>query len=157
LRDGVKFDGKTDFSGYERLADKGRRHGADFRRARVESLRAGQEGQVVLDHTPFYAESGGQIGDAGLLVGAARASSCATRKRSARSHAHIGVLESGELRVGDRLEAQVDASGAAIALNHSATHLLHAALREVLGKHVQQKARWSRPIDCVSISRIRRR
>ena len=101
----------------------------------------GQEGQVVLDHTPFYAESGGQIGDTGVAVGRKRrALSCAIRKRSAHPFAHLGVLESGELRVGESVEAQVDQERRkAIALNHSATHLLHAALRKVLGKHVEQK------------------
>ncbi len=96
---------------------------------------------MVLDHTPFYAESGGQIGDAGSLIGAggARFTVRDTQKIGA-SFAHVGVLETGELRVGDEVEAQVDGERrTAIALNHSATHLLHAALREVLGKHVQQK------------------
>jgi alanyl-tRNA synthetase len=103
-------------------------------------LQAGQTGQVVLDHTPFYAESGGQIGDTGVLVGgAARFMVHDTRKIGA-SFAHVGVLDAGELRVGDDVEAQVDQERrTAIALNHSATHLLHAALRKVLGTHVEQK------------------
>jgi alanyl-tRNA synthetase len=116
-----------------------------FDGAEVEVLRAGQEGQVVLNHTPFYAESGGQIGDAGVLVGAGPRGAAArftvrdTRKIGA-SFAHVGVLDAGELRVGDAVEAQVNEERrTAIALNHSATHLLHAALRKVLGLHVEQK------------------
>ncbi len=95
----------------------------------------------MLDHTPFYAESGGQIGDTGMLVECQRALyACATRKKSALSFAHVGVLEMGELRIGDAVDAQVDAERRkAIALNHSATHLLHAALRKILGTHVEQK------------------
>ena len=139
--DSVKLSGKTDFSGYDRLARRGRVTALIFDGAVVNELRPGQEGQVVLDHTPFYAESGGQMGDAGSLIGAggARFAVRDTQKIGA-SFAHIGVLETGELRVGDEVEARVDGERrTAIALNHSATHLLHAALREVLGKHVQQK------------------
>jgi alanyl-tRNA synthetase len=102
---------------------------------------------VVLDHTPFYAESGGQIGDAGVLTGVTKAGAIADARFMVRdtqkigaSFAHIGVLESGELRVGDIVEAQIDQERrTATALNHSATHLLHAALRRVLGSHVLQK------------------
>ncbi len=139
-RNELKIDGKTAFSGYERLADKGRITALIHDGAMVPALHAGQEGQVVLDHTPFYAESGGQMGDAGLLVaGGARFVVSDTQKIGA-AFAHIGVLEKGELRVGKQVEAQVDRERRkALALNHSATHLLHAALREVLGKHVQQK------------------
>jgi alanyl-tRNA synthetase len=131
---------KTDFSGYDRLSDTGTVRALAFDGALVDSMRAGQEGQVVLDHTPFYAESGGQVGDTGTLVGpSARFAVRDTRKIGA-SFAHIGVLESGELRLGDPVLAQVDGDRRqAIALNHSATHLLHAALRQVLGIHVQQK------------------
>jgi alanyl-tRNA synthetase len=140
LRDSVKLTGKTDFLGYDRLTDKGVVSSLIFDGATVDALRPGQEGQVVLDHTPFYAESGGQIGDAGVLIGArARFSVRDTRKIGA-SFAHVGALEGGELRVGDTVEAQVDPERrTAIALNHSATHLLHAALRKVLGAHVEQK------------------
>jgi alanyl-tRNA synthetase len=103
-------------------------------------LRVGQEGQVVLDHTPFYAESGGQIGDTGVLIGRMSQFRVRDTLKLGASFAHVGVLESGELRVDDVVDAQVDGERrTAIALNHSATHLLHAALRQVLGKHVQQK------------------
>ncbi len=140
LRDSVKLSGKTNFGGYDRLAGPGRVTALIFDGALVDVLRAGQEGQVVLDQTPFYAESGGQIGDTGSLISAAARFAVRDTQKIGASFAHIGVLETGELRVGDEVEAQVDAERrTAIALNHSATHLLHAALREVLGKHVQQK------------------
>ena len=140
LRDSVKLSGKTDFLGYDRLTDRGAVTSLIFDGALVDALRPGQEGRVVLDHTPFYAESGGQIGDTGVLVsGAARFTVRDTQKVGA-SFVHAGVLDDGELRVGDVVEARVNAERrTAIALNHSATHLLHAALRKVLGPHVEQK------------------
>jgi alanyl-tRNA synthetase len=140
LRESVKLSGKTDFSGYDALAGMGKITALIFDGAVVDSMRPGQEGQVVLDQTPFYAESGGQVGDTGTLVGiTARFAVKDTRKIGA-SFAHVGVVESGELRVGDEVQARVDGDRRkSIALNHSATHLLHAALREVLGKHVVQK------------------
>jgi alanyl-tRNA synthetase len=146
LRDAIKLPGKTEFLGYDRTADQGVVTALIFDGAVVESLRPGQEGQVVLDHTPFYAESGGQIGDVGVLTGTARAGVAPTRfivrdtQKIGASFAHVGVLESGELRVGDSVHAQIDQQRrTATALNHSATHLLHAALRKVLGTHVLQK------------------
>jgi len=140
LRGSVKLSGKTDFLGYDRLADEGRVTALIFDGALVDSLRPGQEGQVVLDHTPFYAEGGGQIGDAGLLIGATSQFTVRDTQKIGTSFAHVGVLDSGALRIGDTVEARVDGERrAAIALNHSATHLLHAALRKVLGTHVEQK------------------
>jgi alanyl-tRNA synthetase len=140
MRDSVKLSGKTDFSGYDRLAGSGRVTALVFDGALVEELRVGQEGQVVLDHTPFYAESGGQIGDTGVLVGPSSQFRVRDTQKHGASFGHIGVLESGALKIGDEVQAEVDAARRkAIALNHSATHLLHAALRQVLGKHVQQK------------------
>ena len=140
LRESVKLSGKTDFSGYDRLAGSGRVTALVFDGALVEALRVGQEAQVVLDHTPFYAESGGQIGDSGVLVGASSQFRVRDTQKLGASFGHIGVLESGVLRLGDEVHAEVDGERrTAIALNHSATHLLHAALRQVLGKHVQQK------------------
>ena len=140
LRDSVKLSGKTEFSGYDHLTGSSRVAALVFDGAVVDTMRPGQEGQVVLEQTPFYAESGGQLGDTGVLAnGTARFFVRDTRKIGG-SFAHAGVLESGELRVGDAIEARVDGDRRnAIALNHSATHLLHAALRQVLGKHVQQK------------------
>jgi alanyl-tRNA synthetase len=140
LRDTIKLSGKTDFSGYDRLADAARVTALIFDGAIVDELRPGQEGQVILDHTPFYAESGGQIGDTGVLKTAHARFTVRDTQKIGASFAHVGVLESGELRLGDAVDAQVDKERRkAIALNHSATHLLHAALRKVLGKHVEQK------------------
>jgi alanyl-tRNA synthetase len=138
--DSVKLSGKTEFLGYDRLAAKGRVTSLIFDGGIVDALRPGQEGRVVLDHTPFYAESGGQIGDAGLLIGATAHFTVRDTQKIGASFAHVGVLDAGDLRVGDVVEARVNAERrTAIALNHSATHLLHAALRKVLGLHVEQK------------------
>jgi len=135
-----KLEATTQFTGYDRFADGGRIAALIADGALVDVLASGQEGQVVLDRTPFYAESGGQIGDTGVLVGGAARFVVHDTQKLGAAHAHIGVLDAGEIRVGERLEAQVDVGRRrALALNHSATHLLHAALREVLGKHVQQK------------------
>ncbi len=126
----------AEFSGYETTHTESVvtaiRHGE----AMVQALGAGEEGVVFLDRTPFYAESGGQVGDRGVLVGDARFLVQDTQK----GYGHIGRLESGVLRVGARVSCEVDgARRRATALNHSATHLLHAALRKVLGTHVTQK------------------
>jgi alanyl-tRNA synthetase len=140
VRESVNIPGKTSFSGYDGVEGSGRIAALIFDGALVDAMLPGQEGQVVLDHTPFYAESGGQIGDSGTLTSAAAHFVVRDTRKIGGSFAHVGVLESGELRVGDELQAKVDAERrTAIALNHSATHLLHAALREVLGKHVLQK------------------
>src|SRR5688572_6894377 len=140
LRAGVTVEGKTNFSGYEHLVDSGTVVALLKNKERAEVLRAGEEGQVVLDHTPFYAESGGQVGDAGTLVlGSARFEVTDTQKLGS-AYAHIGRVASGEFKQGARVEARVDEERRrATMLNHSATHLLHAALRKVLGAHVTQK------------------
>ena len=107
----------------------------------VEAIAAGDDAIVLTDATPFYAESGGQVGDTGQLAAAGVDFQVEdTHKFAGQFHGHVGCLQAGALRVGDVLSASVDAArrGATI-LNHSATHLLHAALREVLGTHVQQK------------------
>ncbi|HKE96551.1 MAG TPA: alanine--tRNA ligase, partial [Povalibacter sp.] len=136
----VSIDGKTNFSGYETLADLGTVVALLRGSEQVQSLRTGEEGQVILDHTPFYAESGGQVGDQGALVAKGTRFVVADTQKIGAAYAHIGKVAEGELKVGDRLEAQVDAPRRrAIMLNHSATHLLHAALRKVLGTHVTQK------------------
>jgi alanyl-tRNA synthetase len=140
LRDSVKLSGKTDFSGYDRLADGAQVTALIFDGAIVDVLKKGQEGQVILDHTPFYAESGGQIGDTGILKSAGARFIVRDTQKIGASFSHVGVLESGELHVGDVVAAQVDVERRkSIALNHSATHLLHAALRKILGTHVEQK------------------
>ena len=139
-RGGASFDARTLFQGYERLTGSGRVVALLKQGAPVDTLGAGEQGEVVLDRTPFYAEAGGQVGDAGELTGpGVRFVVEDTHKRGA-AHSHTGHLEQGSIRVGDTLEAQVDGPRRqATALNHSATHLLHAALRKVLGSHVQQK------------------
>jgi alanyl-tRNA synthetase len=140
VRDSIKLSGKTDFSGYDRLADDARVTSLIFDGAVVDVLRPGQEGEVVLDHTPFYAESGGQIGDTGVLVATNARFVVRDTQKIGASFSHVGILESGELRIGDPVAAQVDQERRKdIALNHSATHLLHAALRKILGTHVEQK------------------
>ncbi|HEY0683844.1 MAG TPA: alanine--tRNA ligase [Steroidobacter sp.] len=140
LRAGVSLDDKTNFSGYENVSDRGNIVALVRGKERVDVLRAGEEGQVILDHTPFYAESGGQIGDTGELLGAGVKFEVLDTQKIGSAFAHVGRLKEGELRVGSRVEAHVDAERRrAIKANHSATHLLHAALRKVLGTHVTQK------------------
>ncbi len=132
----------TAFLGYDGLAAEGCEVVALVRDGRpVQALAAGEEGIVVLARTPFYAESGGQVGDHGRLVGAGGAFAVTdTQKFAGTFHGHLGRVEAGVLAVGDALRAEVDgARRTAVVLNHSATHLLHAALREVLGTHVSQK------------------
>jgi alanyl-tRNA synthetase len=140
LRGGVTVDSKTSFSGYDRHADTASVVAILRGKERVDVLKAGDEGQVILESTPFYAESGGQVGDTGALVGANASFEVSDTQKVGGAYAHIGRVVSGQLKVGDRVEARVDeARRTAIRLNHSATHLLHAALRRVLGTHVTQK------------------
>ena len=107
----------------------------------VEEIVAGEDAVVVLDRTPFYAESGGQVGDRGELVGASGTFIVEdTQKIQAEVYGHKGRLSTGRLRIGDQVNAHVDTvARARAAWNHSATHLMHSALRKVLGSHVQQK------------------
>ncbi|MCI2243675.1 alanine--tRNA ligase [Xanthomonas sp. PPL568] len=132
----------TVFLGYDSLQADGLRVVALLKDGRpVQSVQAGDAVIVLTDKTPFYAESGGQVGDLGTLTAAGtRLTVTDTQKFAGQFHGHVGTLEEGSLKIGDVLAGQVDAErrGATI-LNHSATHLLHAALREVLGTHVQQK------------------
>ena len=132
----------TQFLGYDQLDAAGLKVVALLKDGRpVQAIGAGEEAIVLTDRTPFYAESGGQVGDIGRLSGGGADFSVAdTHKFAGQFHGHVGRLLSGQLRVGDVLSGSIDAArrGATI-LNHSATHLLHAALREVLGTHVQQK------------------
>ncbi len=133
----------TDFLGYESLEYDGCRVVVLLRDGKpVDAVNAGDEALVLLDRTPFYAESGGQVGDTGVLV-ASRGVSFEVRdtlKLSGAFHGHAGRLSHGALKVGDRLSARVDGDRRqAVVLNHSATHLLHAALRDLLGEHVTQK------------------
>jgi alanyl-tRNA synthetase len=140
LRAGVSIEDKTSFGGYENVVGTGKIVALLRDKERVDALRAGEEGQVILDHTPFYAESGGQVGDSGSLVGGAAEFEVRDTLKLGGAYAHSGRLARGQLKVGESVEARVDAvRRRAIMLNHSATHLLHAALRKVLGTHVTQK------------------
>ena len=132
----------TEFIGYEDLESEQLKVIALLREgASVQALNEGEHGILILDRTPFYAESGGQVGDHGQLgAGSARFEVRDTQKLAGVFHGHVGHVSSGSLKVGDVLAARVDsARRQSTVLNHSATHLLHAALREVLGTHVQQK------------------
>ncbi len=133
--------GKTEFRGYDTLAVQARVAALYREGAQVPALRSGEAGTVVLEQTPFYAESGGQVGDRGELVAATGTFEVAdTQKIQAEVSGHHGTLKAGALKVGDAVEAKVDAGLRARTMrNHSVTHLMHKALREVLGPHVQQK------------------
>ncbi|MCR4469251.1 alanine--tRNA ligase [Burkholderia sp. SCN-KJ] len=140
---GLEYSGaKTTFHGYEEIAfDDAKVVALYVDGSAVNEVKTGQDAVVVLDHTPFYAESGGQVGDQGVLANAATRFSVAdTLKVQADVIGHHGTLEQGTLKVGDVLRAEIDAHRRArTQRNHSATHLMHKALREVLGAHVQQK------------------
>ncbi len=131
----------NDFVGYDTLLSHAKVQALYVDGTPVQELKAGQQGVVVLDTTPFYAESGGQVGDQGLIHnGGAQFHVLDTQKIKADVFGHHGELQSGSLKVGDAVQAHVDTDlRAATVRNHSATHLMHKALREVLGGHVQQK------------------
>ena len=133
--------GKTEFHGYETLSLPAKVAALYREGTQVAALRSGESGTVVLDRTPFYAEAGGQVGDRGELVGSGGTFAVDdTQKVQAEVFGHHGRLKTGTLKVGDKVTAQVDtALRAATMRNHSVTHLMHKALREVLGGHVQQK------------------
>jgi alanyl-tRNA synthetase len=137
----VDIEGETDFTGYEDIEDQGTVIALYRDGEECDRLAAGDKGIVVLDVTPFYAESGGQVGDRGTLAGDKASFGVEdTQKHGDGIICHIGQVARGELQVGDRVTARVDgALRGATALHHSATHLLHAALRQVLGDHVQQR------------------
>jgi len=132
---------KTRFTGYEQLAGEGVVTAIYVDGSPVREIPSGQNAIVVLDVTPFYAESGGQVGDHGELVAAGGTFEVDdTQKIQAEVFGHHGVLRTGQLKVGDRVEARVDATLRARTMrNHSVTHIMHKALRDVLGPHVQQK------------------
>jgi alanyl-tRNA synthetase len=147
--DGVDIE-DAEFTGYETLSDEATVAQIYVEGEPADTIGAGQEGVIYLDRTPFYAQAGGQVGDRGWL-----------RTRNGRfvvndtqkAHAHVGVMEEGEIKVGERVTAEVDATRRqATIYNHSATHLLHAALKKVLGPHVTQKGSLVEParlrFDC---------
>ncbi|MFD2298278.1 alanine--tRNA ligase [Paracidovorax citrulli] len=138
----LEYGGEANrFSGYDGLTESAKIVAIYVDGTSAQALEAGQNGVVVLDNTPFYAESGGQVGDQGVIhAGGARFAVDDTLKIRADVYGHHGRLESGTLRVGDAVQAEVDAAlRAATMRNHSVTHIMHKALREVLGSHVQQK------------------
>jgi alanyl-tRNA synthetase len=130
----------SQFTGYEKDRDAAVVAALLRDNASVTSLAAGERGQVILDHTPFYGESGGQVGDTGELQGEGLVFQVEDTQKLGTAVVHVGVVRSGTLTAGQRVMASVDVERRnRIRLNHSATHLLHAALRQVLGKHVTQK------------------
>lgn len=136
----IRVDGASEFKGYDRLELNGKVTALFIDGKAVDSVSAGQEAVVILDQTPFYAESGGQVGDKGELKGAGFSFAVSDTQKYGQAIGHIGKVASGSLKVGDAVQADVDeARRQRIRLNHSATHLMHAALRQVLGTHVAQK------------------
>jgi alanyl-tRNA synthetase len=136
----LDVEGDTDFSGYEGVEDQATIVGLYVDGESRDRLAVGDTGLIVLDVTPFYAESGGQVGDRGFLTSETARFEVQDTQKQSGVICHIGRVTDGDLNVGDRVTARVDAERRrATALHHSATHLLHAALRQVLGEHVQQR------------------
>ncbi|QIS50215.1 alanine--tRNA ligase [Klebsiella variicola] len=136
----IRVDGVSEFKGYDHLELNGKVTALFIDGKAVDSVSAGQEAVVILDQTPFYAESGGQVGDKGELKGAGFSFAVSDTQKYGQAIGHIGKVASGSLKVGDAVQADVDeVRRQRIRLNHSATHLMHAALRQVLGTHVAQK------------------
>ena len=136
----LDLEGATEFLGYDATRGEGKVVAILRGGQQVERLEEGEDGVVVLDRTPFYAESGGQVGDSGYLQAAGGRFEVSDCTKQGAHHLHEGKMLQGAIAVGDKLEAQVSSEvRQATALNHSATHLLHAALRKVLGEHVTQK------------------
>ncbi|HEX4502069.1 MAG TPA: alanine--tRNA ligase [Scandinavium sp.] len=136
----IRVEGASEFKGYDHLELNAKITALFVDGKAVESVAAGQNAVVVLDQTPFYAESGGQVGDKGELKGVGFTFNVSDTQKYGQAIGHLGTLNNGSLKVGDAVRADVDeARRARILLNHSATHLMHAALRQVLGTHVAQK------------------
>ena len=136
----IKTDAVTEFSGYDGVTASGKVIAIYKSGESADSLSDGEDGAVILDATPFYAESGGQIGDSGEIAGENGSFKVVDTQKSGKANLHLGEVLAGKVKVGDQVTATVDAERrAAIVLNHSATHLMHAALKQVLGDHVQQK------------------
>ena len=136
----LRVDNPSRFFGYEEVQHQGKVTALFSRGEPVDSIRPGEDAVVVLDETPFYGESGGQVGDQGELKATLGLFKVSDTQKYGQAIGHLGQLTYGELKVGDVVSANVDqARRNRIRLNHSATHLLHAALRQVLGEHVAQK------------------
>ena len=136
----IHTESRVDFLGYETVSNSGEVQGLyDSEGNPLDALETGQPGVLVLDRTPFYAEAGGQVGDTGVLESEGSRFEVQDTQRSGEQHLHIGSMAAGRLVTGSRVRAVVDASRRRLVMaNHSATHLLHAALRQVLGPHVSQ-------------------
>ncbi|WP_114417453.1 alanine--tRNA ligase [Marinospirillum perlucidum] len=136
----IKVDQATEFTGYDQHQGEARILAIYHEGQEVDQLQADQEGILVLDRTPFYAESGGQVGDTGYILAGSNRFEVKDTTKAGEAHAHQGMLTEGSLKKGETVQTQVDNSlRQRTRLNHSATHLLHAALRKVLGEGVQQK------------------
>ena len=130
----------TTFTGYDHLLDRSTVAAIYKDGQAVDEITAGDEAVIILPRTPFYAESGGQVGDTGLLMNESAHFEVMDTQKQGQAFIHIGQLSKGSIKVGDELEAMIDSERRKATIrNHSATHLMHAALREVLGDHVQQK------------------
>ncbi len=136
----IKVEGQTNFIGYENLDAQATVVGLFSNGKSVETIQSGESAVIILDQTPFYAEMGGQVGDSGLISTEICNFTVNDTQKYGQVFGHIGQLTSGSLSIGDKVTATVDAARrVAITANHSATHLLHSALRDVLGDHVAQK------------------
>jgi len=136
----IEVDETTEFTGYEKLQDSSVTTALYKEGQVVEQLNEGEQGMLVLDHTPFYAESGGQVGDQGELVSGDTVFQVSDTQKQGNAFLHIGTVSKGSVTVGSSVDAYVEETDRQqIAEHHSATHLMHAALRDVLGEHVQQK------------------
>ncbi len=134
------FGGTTVFSGYDVDEDAARIIGLYRDGGAVNELQAGDSGMVILDRTPFYAEAGGQVGDSGHLLASGVSFAVDDTQKYAQARGHLGQVTEGTLRLGDAVDARIDGlRRRRTTLNHTATHLLHAALRDVLGEHIHQK------------------
>jgi alanyl-tRNA synthetase len=140
LSEHIDIAGVTHFTGYETTRDDATITSILIDGKHVEQLHAGQHGIIVIDNSPFYAESGGQAGDLGQISTDAANFDVTDTRKQGKAFTHIGICENGSFKVGDKIIAHIDEqSRLATALNHSATHLLHAALQQILGDHVTQK------------------
>ena len=145
-RDSLKTDIETEFLGYDGTDGMSEIVALYKGDKLVDSLQIGEEGIIILSATPFYAESGGQIGDKGILVSDGKLFSVLDTQKSDKANIHFGIVDQGDFQVGDKVQAIVDAERRqAIRLNHTATHLMHAALQKVIGDHVAQKGSYVAP------------
>jgi alanyl-tRNA synthetase len=137
---GIKTDLETEFSGYDGIDGSSIVAAIYQENKLIDALKAGEEGVILLESTPFYAESGGQVGDTGVIESKQGLFAVTDTQKSGKANIHFGKIESGAISVGDSVSTRVDGERRrSIMLNHSATHLMHAALREILGDHIAQK------------------